>query len=451
MKKFLQWLQGQSANHIPVYLIMTLLCFASCRKSENGFRESLSPSLFSSDVIDKWFTLQIRIYKDATGIANGAFARPFAYSGISAYESIDPGTASWKNKYNGLSGLPQTERNRKYYWPASVNASLAEFNRSFFTSTNVNAADLAAIDSLEKAINSTFGGLSSDVSDRSIEFGKSIADAVYAWSQTDHFNQNNVLPYVLPVGPGLWIPTPTAFAPASGPFWDNNRPIIAGSGDNAQPDPPVPYSEHPNSAFYKMANNLYTASKSLTTDQKNWALFWRDVPGVTTPGHWMSIVQQVVRQTKSPLDKAAMTYALVGICLNDAVISAWDTKYKYNLVRPVTYIQQVIGDATWLPEIPTPAHPEYSSAHAVVSSSASEALNSIYGNIGSFTDHTYDYLGFPARTFNSFRDIGIDAGNSRFYGGIHYQPTINSGLHQGRIVGGNIVRSLEGQSSGAEK
>jgi len=162
----------------------------------------------------------------------------------------------------------------------------------------------------------------------------------------------------------------------------------------------------------------------------------------------MSIIQQVIRQTHSPLDKAALTYALVGISINDAIISTWDTKYTYNLVRPVTYIDTVIGHLGWLPTIATPAHPEYASAHAVVSASASEALTAVYGDIGTFTDRTYDYLGYPARSFNSFRDIGIDAGNSRFYGGIHYQPTINSGLKQGRIIAGNILKSLEQVSIG---
>jgi hypothetical protein len=372
------------------------------------------------------------------------------YSGICAYESLDPGLLSLKNKYNGMSNLPETDKFKRYDWSASVNASLAEFNRTFFTSANVNAIDLAAIDSLENAIYAGFNNEGSDVLNRSVDFGKSIADAIFAWSTTDGFIQNNVLPYTLPVGPGLWAPTPTAFAAASGPFWEKNRPIIAGSGDNAQPGPPTPYSEDPSSAFYKQVNDLYQASKVITTDQKNWALFWRDVPGVTTPGHWLSIVQQVISQTHSRLDKAALAYALVGITLNDAIISAWDTKYTYNLVRPVTYIQKVIGDATWLPTISTPAHPEYASAHAVVSASASEALTAIYGNIGTFTDHTYDYLGFPARSFNSFRDIGIDAGNSRFYGGIHYQPTINLGLQQGRTVSRNIIRIL-GQFSYDEK
>jgi hypothetical protein len=449
MKKLLSRILRLPTNQLLVGSLMAIICFISCRKTENSFRNELSPHDFSSDVIDKWFTLEVRIYKDATGIANGAFARPFAYSGISAYESIDPGLLSWKNKYNGLSVLPETERNKKYYWPASVNASLAEFNRSFFTSTNVNPTDLAAIDSLENAITSTFNMVDPVILNRSEGFGKSIADAIYAWSLTDGFKQNNALPYFRPVGPGFWEPTPTAFAAASGPFWEKNRPIIEGSGDNAQPDPPIPYSENPKSRFYKMANDVYLASINQTTDQKNWAFFWRDVsPGVTTPGHWMSIIQQVIRQTHSPLDKAALTYALVGISLNDAVISAWDTKYSYNLVRPVTYIDTVIGHLGWLPTIATPAHPEYSSAHAVVSASASEALMAVYGDMGTFTDHTYDYLGYPARSFKTFRDIGIDAGNSRFYGGIHYQPTINSGLHQGRIVARNILRSLEQLSVG---
>jgi hypothetical protein len=106
----------------------------------------------------------------------------------------------------------------------------------------------------------------------------------------------------------------------------------------------------------------------------------------------------------------------------------------------------VIGDTSWLSLLTTPAHPEYPSAHSVISSAASEVLTAIYGNIGPFTDHTWDYLGFPARTFNTFRDIGIDAGNSRFYGGIHYQPSIVTGLEQGKIVGKNIIRSLLGFS-----
>lgn len=66
---------------------------------------------------------------------------------------------------------------------------------------------------------------------------------------------------------------------------------------------------------------------------------------------------------------------------------------------------------------------------------------SIY--IETFTDHTYDYLGYAPRTFGSFRAIGVDAGNSRVYAGIHYQPSVDIGLVQGKKVTDNILRILD--------
>ncbi len=441
MQQFVRWLYGLSKKRNLLFFVIAIAGYTACQK-EPGLPAGLPASLYSADVIDKWMTLEIRIYKDATGIGNGAFARPFAYSGICAYESIDPGLFSWKNKYNGLSGLPETEKSKKYNWAASVNASLAEFNRSFFTTANLNATDLAAIDSLENAISAGFSSDNGETISRSVAFGKSIADAIFAWGQTDSYIQNNAMPYTVPVGFGFWIPTSPAPTLPSGPFWGNDRRIIASSGDNDAPGAPIPYSEDPSSDFYKQVDVLYQASKVLTTDQKNQALFWRDVPGVSTPGHWMSITQQAIRQSHSRLDKAALAYALTGICINDAVISVFHYKYVYNNVRPVTYIRNVIGDVTWSSFIPTPNHPEYPAAHGVVSAAAAEGLTAAFGNIGPLTDHTWDYLGFPARTFNTFREFALDAGNSRLYGGIHYQPSINTGLQEGTTIGDNIVNIL---------
>jgi hypothetical protein len=234
------------------------------------------------------------------------------------------------------------------------------------------------------------------------------------------------------------VPTPPAFANASTPYWGNNRPVVTVSTDNTQPPAPVSYSIEPASAFYQMVKQVYDASQNLTDDQKAMALFWRDVPGVTSPGHWLSIVQQVVRQTQSNLAKAALAYAVTGAAINDGLISCWQTKFEYNLVRPITYIRDVMGHTTWNSFLGTPPHPEYSSAHSTLSGAAAAALKELFGNIGSFTDHTYDYLGFPARTYNSFTAIAEEAGQSRVYAGIHYQPSVEAGLLQGRKVTANI-------------
>jgi hypothetical protein len=116
--------------------------------------------------------------------------------------------------------------------------------------------------------------------------------------------------------------------------------------------------------------------------------------------------------------------------------------YHYNLVRPITYIRAVLGFSGWNSLLGTPAHPEYSSAHGVLSSATADAFTQVFGENYPFTDHTYDYLGFAPRSFNSFQAFGEDAGNSRLFAGIHYQPSIDTGLLQGRKIAQKIINSL---------
>src|SRR5689334_23196481 len=188
--------------------------------------DATNASSYSADVIDKWMTMQIRLERDAIGISNVAFVRYYAYSGIAALESLTPGLPkkdALTEKWNGLTGLPQIDPPKNYYWPASVNTALATMNRDIFTTASV--ADKAAIDSLENALNISFLAIkNSDVITRSNAFGKSVADAVFNWSETDGYKHASD-PYTPPSGEGLWVPTPPASAPASTPYWGNIRPI----------------------------------------------------------------------------------------------------------------------------------------------------------------------------------------------------------------------------------
>ena len=444
MKRLFLLSNNSTLRSMLFCLILLSSSFIACNKIEhNPVVLSNDASHYSSEVIDKWISMQLRLMRDATGIPNVAFSRYYAYTGVAAFEALAPGTQLSKitnGKWNGLTDLPKSESSRKYYWPASVNASLASINRSIFI--NASAADKSSIDSLENALNTDYLSTeNSEVISSSNAFGKAVATAVFNWSETDGIKDISD-PYTPPVGDGLWVPTPPAHAAASTPYFGNLRPIIAGSIDNTQPGSPIAYSTDPNSAFYQMALQVYNVHQNITPDQTAWALFWRDIPGVTSGGHWESILQQVLKQTHTNLDKAAFAYAITGVCNSDPCISCWQTKYHYNLVRPITYIQNVMGFSTWNSTLTTPAHPEYSSAHAVLSSATADAFTMLFGDIGSFTDHTYDYLGFAPRTFSSFRAIGEDAANSRLYAGIHYQPSIDTGLIQGRKVAANIFNRL---------
>ena len=426
------------ALFFPV-LVTGFLLLGSCKKQEPSINKSNQVSAYSSHVLDKWMGMQLRLMRNASGIPNQAFSRHYVYAGVTALESLAPGLpahAAWSDKWNGLTGLPAPDHSIKYFYPANINGALAAINRAMFP--NAGNVDKTAIDSLENALNQEFlTNQPASLIQVSSTFGKAVAAAVFNWAETDgYINAGNA--YTPPVGDGLWIPTAPAFANASTPYWGNNRPVITGSTHNTQPGAPVAYSTDPNSAFYQMVKQVYDASQNLTDDQKAMAMFWRDVPGVTSPGHWLSIVQQAIRKTNSPLDKVALAYALTGAAINDGLISCIKTKYQYNLVRPISYIRNIMGHTSWTSFLTTPPHPEYSSAHAVLSVAAAEVMERLFGNIGSFTDHTYDYLGFSPRTYSSFNAIGLEAAQSRLYAGIHYQPSIDAGIMQGKKIAVNI-------------
>ena len=414
-----------------------LVAFGACKK--NDYPPHNESEKFGSEVIDKWITIQLRLMRNATGIPNQAFSRHFVYTGVAALESLSPDHVSYFKKFgkwNGLTGLPTPQHSIRYYYPANVNAALAAMNRSLFP--NANQSDKTAIDSLEQALNGVFLTTESAATvNKSSDFGKAVASAVFNWAESDGY-KNASSAYTPPVGPGLWVATPPAFAAAATPYWGNNRTVIIGSINQTDPGAPISYSTDPNSAFYKMVKQVYDVSLTLTDDQKAMAIFWRDVPGATSPGHWLSIVQQVLRQTNSRLDKAAFAYALTGAAINDALIGCWKHKYKYNLVRPISYIRDVMGHSTWNSFIGTPAHPEYPSAHSVLSGAAGAAMKEIFGNVGLITDHTYDYLGLPARSFSSFWAIAEEAAQSRVFGGIHCQQTVDVSLIEGKKVAENI-------------
>lgn len=428
---------------IPVILLTvltTVLLMGSCKKDNNHEQKANHASAYSSEVLDKWMTLQLRLIRNTSGVPNHGFSRHFAYSGIAALEALAPGITGqakrWSARWNGLTGLPDASKAVHYYYPASVNCAMAAINRSFFP--NAVAADKAAIDSLENALNLEFLQTrpQTEITISSL-FGKEVAAAVYSWAETDGYKDAGA-PYTVPTGPGLWKPTPPSMATPITPYWGNNRPIITNSTAHTMPAAPPVYSTSTSSPFYQMAKQVYDVSITLTEDQKAMAIFWRDVPGATSPGHWLSILQQVLKQGNIRLDQAALAYALTGSAINDALITCFSAKYYFNLVRPITYIREVMGFGNWNTFIGTPAHPEYPSAHATLSSAAADVLEELFGNPGSFTDHTYDYLGLQPRSYSSFRVIGEESGISRIYAGIHYLPAIQAGWIQGRKVTANI-------------
>lgn len=399
---------------------------------------------FSSDVAIHWMDMQVKQMRAYPGIiGNVAYSRHYAYSGIALYEAVVPGMPAYQSiasQLNGLSGLPKTNPGLAYHWAASANAALASMNKKLFP--NATAEKKADMDNLEAALLAQYSTeADAEIIERSVAFGKAVAEAVFNWSQTDDYqNVNNA--YTSPVGKsgGIYWTAPNPMPVHSLPYIGNLRRMVATSGADAALPPP-PYEE-----LESMTLEVINAKPAPGTNEYNMAFWWRDFPGTSTPGHYVSILKQVLQKEQPSLDVAALAYALGGIIDVDITISTWQDKYKYLLARPFNY-DDVIGQPfTALLGAP---HPEYPAGHATLSSANAEATTAIFGDNFAFTDSTFYGLVTPAgnalqpRSYQSFREAGEEAGWSRLYGGIHYRISIERGFWQGRKVANNIISTLK--------
>ena len=395
-----------------------------------------------ADLANDWYRLQLKIITYSNPQYNNLLTgRLFAYEGISLFESLRPGiphAASLSEGVYQMPVMPQPEKNKGYSWMLAANASMAMMTRNYLP--NLTDANKVSIDSLEKAYNDNLKPNSqSEVFTRSQAYGKAIAQAIIDWSKSDKFDVANA-PYTPPSFAGAWVPTPLAFLPAAAPYVKNCRPFFGGHTSGVTPPFPIAYSEDPGTDFYKLEQGMWDLSKSLTDEQKSIAIFWNDLgvgKGVTPPGHSISILAQVIDNEHINLGLAAMAYAKCGMGLWDGLIMVFRSKYEYNLLRPVTYIRKVF-DPNYLPLINTPNHPEYPAAHAYVTSCAMAAIVSVLGNHHEFTDHTYDFAGYTPRSFKTLLAVGEESGMSRLYGGIHYLPSINTGVKYGQQAGNEV-------------
>jgi hypothetical protein len=398
---------------------------------------------FSSEVVIKWLNMQLDMLRVPLAPGTGAQAseRCQAYCGIAAYESVVPGMPAYQSLSGQLTDFPQmpsTEPGRAYHWAASANAALAEMNRKLFPTTS--DANKTKINNLENELQAIYAGETDAATlQRSIAFGKEVASKVFDWAKTD--GSANINPaYVPPVGEGLWVPT--APTPPVNPYAYQRRLLVPNVANGTEVTPPV-YSTTPGSPFWEMAKDVYDKSLVLTDDQKAMAIYHRDAPGYPGGGHFVAVLSQVFSKAQPSLDVAALCYAKVGIAQNDATVICFTNKYKFNVVRPITYIRNVMGYTTWSPLIPTPNHPEFPSAHAVNNAAVVEMLNDVFGTSFQFTLHTYDYLGLPARSYNSFDEMGKEMADSRVFGGIHYQASCDIGRGQGKKVGENVLNTIK--------
>lgn len=141
--------------------------------------------------------------------------------------------------------------------------------------------------------------------------------------------------------------------------------------------------------------------------------FWADGVGTyTPPGHWDAIAAEDFITQRFSEVRWARNMALLNMCLMDAAIVCWKTKYKYFNPRP-TQLDPAIKTLTGIPNFPA-----YISGHSTFSGAAATILSYI----------------IPSKA-NEYNRLATEASLSRLYGGIHYRSDCEVGLTTGNKVG----------------
>lgn len=395
------------------------------------------------EVLGTWYRLALELVRHTPTYSPPVASRAFAYLGVTAYETVASGRdgfATLAGQLNDLTPPPVREPGRDYDDAMALQASVSLLMESLFANTGPTGQ--RAIDAIARKLDAVArAGVDPDIADRSTAYGQALGEHMLAWAAQDGGavveNMGFPFRYELKPGPEHWVPTSTIGQQQVPllPDWGRNRTFAMPDGATCGLPPPPAYSEEPGSSFFIEAREVYDVSLSLTEDQEAIARFWSDDPMLTPtpPGHWLAIALQVLGEKEATLEMRVDTLARLGIGLADAFIGCWHDKYKYDLVRPLTYIRRVI-DPAWQAILITPPFPEYPSGHSTQSGAAAEVLTNLFGADYAFEDRTHDDDGLPARKFDSFWHAAEEAGISRLYGGIHYRAAIELGLDQGKCI-----------------
>ncbi|MEO6004413.1 MAG: phosphatase PAP2 family protein [Opitutus sp.] len=289
-----------------------------------------------------------------------------------------------------------------------------------------------------------------------LTWGQHVAEAVLAKRADSGYNKPIPGQYTSNEQ-GKWRETPSQFRPALLPFWGKVTPFAMTSQAQFRAPPPESLS----SAAY--AEELAFVAKKGSRDNADRTEyetlstpFWNDDLGTATPpGHWNVVAQDIARRMQLTVPAAARLFALLNIASADSAISCWETKFYYNTWRPETALREqdptgnphLINYPDFIPNMPSPPFPSYTSGHSTFSGCASRLMALFFGTDDIEFSLTSDGLPGAVRTFKKLSEAQKEAGMSRVWGGIHTMSDNLEGQHAGMKIAewtfANVLQPLK--------
>jgi membrane-associated phospholipid phosphatase len=264
-------------------------------------------------------------------------------------------------------------------------------------------------------------------------------------------------------------------------------PFALARADQFRPIPPPA----PGTAEWgRQIDVLIKTSGALTDKEKAEAEYW-GIFGMAPAPQLIEMTKFVSNANDLRLDDDVKLFFVASNAILDASIAAWDAKYAYDYVRPITAIR-ALGDtpisawrprslsqalaystpaaqadaeyavavpaglgevrpADWEPYLPTPPFPAYVSGHSAFTAAWARAMELATGK-PDFNFHvTVRRLYVEQRelaepvtlSYPTFAAAGEAAGISRIWGGVHWPADNEHGLELGRKVGENAWRRAQ--------
>lgn len=385
-------------------------------------------------------------------------SRIYAYSNMAAYEILTKGDKNLKSfgdAYHNFESIPLPDSTKQINFRVAALVAHMEIGKQLVFSEE-------RITALQDSLYNKWSLQNEESFLDSKEYGMQVVAHFKKWIQKDNYKETRTMPKysVYSESPARWQPTPPSYMDAIEPHWAAIRPFAIDSASQFRPGPHPEFSLEEGSLFHKELMEVYNVrmemeEKGDNSEEMAIAQFWDCNPYVSTQrghlmfatkkitpgGHWIGVCKIAARAHNLNFEESVYAYTATSIAIADGFISCWEEKFRSELIRPETLINQHI-DENWKPLLQTPPFPEYPSGHSVVSGAAATVLTQIFGDNFAYEDDTETKYGLPTRSFTSFNQAAEEAAESRLYGGIHYRAAIDNGLVQGQNLGQFVIQDL---------